>query len=57
MAGQAQCPICDVTIVPASDAQASEVISCPDCGSDLEIKSLDPLVIAEAPRVEEDWGE
>jgi len=57
MAGQAQCPICDVTIVPASDVQASEVISCPDCGSDLEIKSLDPLVIAEAPRVEEDWGE
>jgi alpha-aminoadipate carrier protein LysW len=32
-------------------------MSCADCGTDLEILSLNPLTIDLAPEVEEDWGE
>lgn len=32
-------------------------MECPDCGSELEVVSLKPLQLAEAPEAEEDWGE
>ncbi len=35
----------------------NELIACPDCGADLEVLSLNPVEIALAPEVEEDWGE
>ena len=28
-----------------------------DCGTELEVTSLAPLTVEEAPEVEEDWGE
>jgi alpha-aminoadipate carrier protein LysW len=34
-----------------------ELLPCSDCGTELEIISLDPLVLELAPEVEEDWGE
>ncbi|WP_332635973.1 hypothetical protein [Acetomicrobium sp.] len=34
-----------------------EIITRPDCGSELEVISFDPLTVAEAPEVQEDWGE
>jgi alpha-aminoadipate carrier protein LysW len=51
------CPICDYQLSPPSDAQISELISCPDCGCQLEITSLNPFTVSEAPQEEEDWGE
>lgn len=51
------CPVCDSPIVPAAGTVASEIIPCPDCGCDLEVKCLDPFTLAEAPQEEEDWGE
>lgn len=53
----ATCPTCDAQITPPSGAVVHELISCQDCGTDLEILSLSPLTIDLAPEVEEDWGE
>ena len=34
-----------------------EILDCADCGAELEVRSVNPLVLALAPAVEEDWGE
>lgn len=51
------CPTCDAAVPVPADVVANELISCPDCGSDLEVVSLNPLTLDLAPDVEEDWGE
>jgi alpha-aminoadipate carrier protein LysW len=51
------CPICDAGMTLGNDIVVSETVSCPECGSELEVKGLDPLQLAEAPMEEEDWGE
>lgn len=51
------CPECDAEIRFPNGALANELISCPDCGVELEIISLDPAEVELAPEVEEDWGE
>jgi alpha-aminoadipate carrier protein LysW len=33
------------------------IVVCPDCTAELEVLALDPLELALAPEVEEDWGE
>lgn len=43
--------------IPANVALPGEILDCPDCGAELEVRSVRPLVIALAPQVEEDWGE
>ena len=53
----AECPVCGAEVVFPDDAVEGELISCPDCGSELEITSLDPPSLEEAPQEEEDWGE
>ena len=52
----ASCTECDARI-PASVALPGEILDCPDCGAELEVRSVSPLVLALAPAVEEDWGE
>ena len=39
------------------DVIEGEIVSCPDCGVDLEVLSLEPLTLDLAPEEEEDWGE
>lgn len=51
------CPECDGEVVIPSDAMENELVSCPECGTELEIMRLDPLELELAPEVEEDWGE
>lgn len=51
------CPECDADVEIPADAMENELISCHDCGAELEIISLDPLELDLAPEVEEDWGE
>ncbi|RME59478.1 MAG: lysine biosynthesis protein LysW [Candidatus Dadabacteria bacterium] len=53
----AQCPVCSAEITVADDAMEGELITCPDCGSELEITSLSPVTLSEAPMEEEDWGQ
>ena len=52
-----QCPECAGTVPVAEDAVTAEIFVCPDCGVELEVMNLDPLRIALAPEVDEDWGE
>lgn len=53
----ANCPECDANLTVPPGAMQNELIACPDCGAELEIISLDPLILDLAPAVEEDWGE
>jgi alpha-aminoadipate carrier protein LysW len=51
------CPECEGSVELARAPRLSETASCPDCSSELEVVSLDPLTLAAAPEIEEDWGE
>jgi alpha-aminoadipate/glutamate carrier protein LysW len=53
----ATCPECDGTIEIKEGTEANEILSCADCGAELEVKSVKPVVLALAPQEEEDWGE
>lgn len=50
------CPECDA-ILTLTDVIEGEIVPCPDCGAELEVVSVDPLELALAPQIEEDWGE
>lgn len=52
-----QCPECDANVLVPADVMQNELLACLDCGSELEVVSLDPLTLELAPEVEEDWGE
>lgn len=52
----AQCPECDAELI-LEDVVQNEIVICSDCGVDLEVINLDPLVLELAPMEEEDWGE
>ena len=43
--------------ITASVTLPGEILDCADCGAELEVRSVAPLVLALAPAVEEDWGE
>jgi alpha-aminoadipate carrier protein LysW len=51
------CPECDATLTLSNDLVEGEIVPCPDCGAELEVISVEPLELALAPEVEEDWGE
>lgn len=52
-----ECVVCGSELDLDDDIVAGELIDCSDCGSELEIASLDPITIQEAPTEEEDWGQ
>jgi alpha-aminoadipate carrier protein LysW len=56
-ASATSCPACEAQIALPANAMQNELLACPDCGSELEIISLNPLELDFAPEVEEDWGE
>ncbi|MEM9413655.1 MAG: lysine biosynthesis protein LysW [Planctomycetota bacterium] len=51
------CPICDAAIDIAEGTVVGELMECAECGAELEVVSVEPIKIQEAPEVEEDWGE
>jgi alpha-aminoadipate carrier protein LysW len=51
------CPECAASVEIPAGAMQNELLPCPECGTELEIVSLNPLVLERAPEVEEDWGE
>lgn len=51
------CPECAAAVIIPANAMQHELIPCPDCGTELEIISLNPVQLELAPEVEEDWGE
>lgn len=50
------CPECEA-LWSAGTLEKGEILSCPECGVELEVTSLDPLALALAPEEQEDWGE
>ena len=52
----AECTECSARI-PINAVLPGEILECPDCGAELEVRSTSPLTLALAPEVEEDWGE
>ena len=50
------CPECGGN-VPAEAVERGEILPCPDCGAQLEVRELAPLTLTLAPEIQEDWGE
>jgi alpha-aminoadipate carrier protein LysW len=53
----AKCPECEGEIELTDDVEVGEILVCADCGAELEVMGVDPIVLDMAPEVEEDWGE
>ena len=54
----AKCPKCDATLTLDEKIELGEIISCDECGAELEVKTIAPqIVLDDAPAVQEDWGE
>ncbi|GAB3707864.1 lysine biosynthesis protein LysW [Halorubrum sp. SD626R] len=53
----AEDPITGDEIELPADVEVGEIIDSPVTGTELEVISLDPVVLEEAPELEEDWGE
>jgi alpha-aminoadipate/glutamate carrier protein LysW len=51
------CPVCEAPIEMPDFSRLSELLECADCRCELEVVALDPVMLAMAPEVEEDWGE
>jgi len=52
-----KCIVCETNLTLGESPFLNEIITCGECGSDLEVINLNPLQVREAPREEEDWGE
>ncbi len=53
----ARCPACDGPVRLGPTVIVSELLKCAECGTDLEVTSIAPAAVAEAPMDEEDWGQ
>ena len=53
----AECITCGLVLDIEDGTEVNEIILCPDCGTELEVVTLDPVTVEKAPEVEEDWGE
>ena len=53
------CPVCDASVALSSDVAESELITCPECKSMLVVESVSQseAKLAQAPQIEEDWGQ
>jgi alpha-aminoadipate carrier protein LysW len=54
------CPACDAEVeLDEFDVDKGEIVSCPECGADLEVVGLSPIELDVAPQGEQDddWGE
>lgn len=53
-----ECVVCGAELILSSDdLDISELLECYECGTELEVQSVSPLVLIEAPSEGEDWGE
>ncbi|HEX2051143.1 MAG TPA: lysine biosynthesis protein LysW [Actinomycetota bacterium] len=51
------CPECGSNVGVQDGTRFGEVVTCGECGVELEVIQTAPLQLALAPEVEEDWGE
>ncbi len=52
-----RCPTCDGEVPFGPSLVMSELLTCAECGTALEVTSLQPPQVTEAPAEEEDWGQ
>mgnify|MGYP002153772462 FL=1 len=54
-----KCPDCEADMKIADDAMVGEILSCPDCGLDLEVKRIEgqTVELQKLAIEREDWGE
>jgi alpha-aminoadipate carrier protein LysW len=52
-----ECPVCGTHLAMPSGIVENEIIDCGICSAELEVLSLNPLSVEEAPEEQEDWGE
>lgn len=52
-----ECPICGTEAGLGENVTQGELVNCMQCGTELEVASIDPVTLKEAPQEEEDWGE
>jgi alpha-aminoadipate/glutamate carrier protein LysW len=57
MAHPAECVECGAAVEVPADAMQGEILTCSDCGVELEVVSVDPVRLDLAPMEMEDWGE
>ncbi len=55
----AKCPDCDADLQVSDGAAKGEIVSCPGCGLELEVKQIsgEKLELTELVIEGEDWGE
>ncbi|RDI71801.1 lysine biosynthesis protein LysW [Halopelagius longus] len=53
----AEDPLSGEEIELPADVEVGEIVDSPATGAELEVVSLDPVTLEEAPELEEDWGE
>jgi alpha-aminoadipate carrier protein LysW len=53
----AEDPLTGEEIEIPADVEVGEIVDSPATGAELEVISVDPVVLEEAPELEEDWGE
>ncbi|MBB6099087.1 alpha-aminoadipate carrier protein LysW [Deinobacterium chartae] len=51
-----ECPECGATIT-LQNPELGELVICDECGTELEVTSLEPPRLSPAPQEDEDWGE
>ena len=52
-----KCLDCEAVVTLPEDCVIGEIVPCGECGCEMEVASLDPVVLEMAPEIEEDWGE
>ena len=52
-----RCSECETQVPVASDAVQGEIVACPTCSFELEVIGMEPIELAPAPELAEDWGE
>jgi alpha-aminoadipate carrier protein LysW len=57
MSLHAECPECAAQVSLPDDVMEGEIVQCAECGTELEVVSLNPPTLELAPEEEEDWGE
>lgn len=53
------CPICDAKMTIPDGTTATEILNCSECRNRVVVESITKtnVKLAEAPKIEEDWGE
>lgn len=51
------CPECAAEISLQDGIKVGQILICPECGVELEVTKLDPVLVQLAPMEQEDWGE